>query len=70
MEETEKLDELLNETMETTTNEEDEFSQMLKEFIDSARGQDGRDSVKRTRLLRRTTTSTLTSTSLIIPTAR
>lgn len=36
MEETEKLDELLNETMETTTNEEDEFSQMLKEFIDSA----------------------------------
>ena len=36
MEETEKLDELLNETMETTTNEEDEFSRMLKEFIDSA----------------------------------
>lgn len=36
MEETEKLDELLNETMETTTNEEDDFSRMLKEFIDSA----------------------------------
>lgn len=76
MEETEKLDELLNETMETTTNEEDEFSQMLKEFIDSALEDKTEETQKRTRLLRRmrllrrTTTSTLTSTSLITPTAR
>ena len=39
MEETEKLDELLNETMETTTTneEDDEFSRMLQEFIDNAK---------------------------------
>ena len=41
-EETEKLDELLNETMETTTTneEDDEFSRMLQEFIDSALEED------------------------------
>lgn len=41
-EETEKLDELLNETMETTTTneEDDEVSRMLQEFIDSALEED------------------------------
>lgn len=70
MEETEKLDELLNETMETTTNEEDEFSRMLKEFIDSALEDKTEETPEEDETLRRTTTSTLTSTSLIIPTAR